>query len=246
MEKTICLDFDGVVHSYTSPWTTADDIRDPPVLGAFKAIEGYLDHGFKVAIYSSRSSYKPTRSNSSIGTHAIQAWFHKHGFGRINELEFPTSKPPAVLYIDDRGFQFSGKFPAPAFVDGFQPWNKMAAQGSGRRTVRLSDFLRLVEGAPGEILCEPYIAHDDDQVFVGFLVSGPLLKEIEAQLGASFSEYKSKGYRVLHRVFDLLEQSGVLETIDPGVAALGGLDEIMEAVLKKFPGLEKSEGGGAL
>lgn len=32
---TICVDFDGVIHSYDSGWTGATDIRDEPIPEAF-------------------------------------------------------------------------------------------------------------------------------------------------------------------------------------------------------------------
>jgi len=39
MSKPIlCLDFDGVIHSYSSGWKGADVIPDPPVPGAFDFI----------------------------------------------------------------------------------------------------------------------------------------------------------------------------------------------------------------
>ena len=34
--RTVLVDFDGVIHSYTSPFTTPDEIKDPPVPGAFE------------------------------------------------------------------------------------------------------------------------------------------------------------------------------------------------------------------
>ncbi len=38
MKPILCLDFDGVIHSYTSGWKGADVIPDPPVEGAMQFI----------------------------------------------------------------------------------------------------------------------------------------------------------------------------------------------------------------
>ena len=51
----LCLDFDGVIHSYTSGWKGADVIPDPPVPGAMAFLWDATDH-FRVAIFSSRSN----------------------------------------------------------------------------------------------------------------------------------------------------------------------------------------------
>lgn len=53
-KPTLCVDFDGVVHSYTSPWKGAAVISDPPVPGAIEWLLACLDY-FEVVIYSSRS-----------------------------------------------------------------------------------------------------------------------------------------------------------------------------------------------
>jgi phosphoglycolate phosphatase-like HAD superfamily hydrolase len=64
---TVCIDFDGVIHSYTSGWQGIAKIPDPPVSGAIDALFRLLDAGFEVAIYSSRSS-------SFRGRWAMKRW----------------------------------------------------------------------------------------------------------------------------------------------------------------------------
>lgn len=52
----LCLDFDGVIHEYSSGWKGARCIPDMPVSGALEFIVEALEH-FQVCIYSSRSRY---------------------------------------------------------------------------------------------------------------------------------------------------------------------------------------------
>lgn len=70
MSKPIlCLDFDGVIHSYTSGWKGADVIPDAPVADAMRFIWDATDH-FRVAIYSSRSGQRG-------GIRAMRSWLHE-------------------------------------------------------------------------------------------------------------------------------------------------------------------------
>lgn len=71
MRKPIlCLDFDGVIHSYKSGWKGAANIPDPPVEGALEFIVTALDH-FTVAIHSSRS-------HQWGGRRAMKRWLKRH------------------------------------------------------------------------------------------------------------------------------------------------------------------------
>ena len=117
--KRICIDFDGVIHSYTSPWVDEVTIPDPPVEGSFEAIADYIRAGFRVAVYSSRS-YRVEAAQ------AMMRWFREHGMRPkvLDHVEFPPYKPGAVLYIDDRGYHFTGKFPPVEFINSFRTWNK--------------------------------------------------------------------------------------------------------------------------
>jgi len=117
--KRICIDFDGVIHSHISPWKGPEIIEDPPVPGAFFAIETYLKAGFRVAIFSCRSS-------KDGGVRAMMNWFYQHGISAamVDHLEFPCHKPAAEIYIDDRGFHFEGSFPSVEWIQAFKTWNR--------------------------------------------------------------------------------------------------------------------------
>ena len=120
---TLCVDFDGVIHSYTSGWKGADVIPDPPVPGAIEALHHYLEH-FEVAIYSARSGQPG-------GIKAMREFINAHDYEctsdkcLINRLLFPSSKPAAALYIDDRGFRFDGTWPdIETLEEAMIPWYK--------------------------------------------------------------------------------------------------------------------------
>ncbi len=115
-KKSVGIDFDGVIHSYTSGWTGYSYIKDPPVEGAFNMLNAYLEH-FTVYIFSSRSV------GGDIGINGMKKWFEKHGFDH-DKLKFSTKKPQCTLYIDDRGYQFEGTFPSVEYIQDFKPWNK--------------------------------------------------------------------------------------------------------------------------
>lgn len=126
MNKPIlCLDFDGVIHSYSSGWKGADVVPDPPVEGAIAFMLGALNH-FDVVIFSSRS-------NQSGGLDAMRAWlrdesgaaWHESVDGPgIENVRFVTEKPPALVTIDDRALTFDGTWPDIAGLLAFKPWNK--------------------------------------------------------------------------------------------------------------------------
>lgn len=116
-EKPILLvDFDGVIHSYSSGWKGVDVIPDPPVDGAIEFLKNAME-SFDVQIYSSRS--KDPR-----GLLEMKTWLACNGCYFVKELKFPTQKPAAFLTIDDRAIQFDGIFPSVGDLLAFKPWNK--------------------------------------------------------------------------------------------------------------------------
>jgi hypothetical protein len=125
MKPILCLDFDGVIHSYTSRWQGADVIPDPPVEGAIAFILEALHH-FDVTIFSSRS-------NQPGGLKAMKDWLKNHAGGcwyespagpGLEDVRFVTEKPPAMVTLDDRALTFTGEWPAVHALLKFKPWNK--------------------------------------------------------------------------------------------------------------------------
>lgn len=94
-KKTVCLDFDGVIHSYISGWQGIAIIPDPPVEGTKDAIER-LRVKYFVYIHS-------TRCRISEGREAIRSWLKKYN---IVVDDICERKPFAVMYIDNRGIRF--------------------------------------------------------------------------------------------------------------------------------------------
>lgn len=136
MSKPIlCLDFDGVIHSYTSGWVQAYFIPDPPVPGAFRFMYEMLEH-FTEQVYSSRShqdggiramqtyiEYWARRElpNDEASGYAANAVINKIAW---NNEAWPTIKPPAMITIDDRAITFTGEWPSIETLKNFKPWNK--------------------------------------------------------------------------------------------------------------------------
>ena len=132
----LSLDFDGVIHSYTTKWIAPHVIPDPPVPGAIAFLREAVKH-FRVCIYSTRSATEAGRSAMAqwLGLYVAEyrlsddeelAWASK--------IEFPDTKPPALVGIDDRVLTFEGEWPSMGRLLTFKPWNKRLPsqnQGSG-------------------------------------------------------------------------------------------------------------------
>ncbi len=121
----LCLDFDGVCHSYTSGWQGADVIPDDAVPGLFEFLEAAAP-AFDIQVFSSRS-------NQDGGIEAMQFWFVEQrkkwreagGQGAENiSISFPTEKPAAFVGLDDRVLTFNGLWPDVELLKAFKPWNK--------------------------------------------------------------------------------------------------------------------------
>jgi hypothetical protein len=126
----LCLDFDGVLHSYSSGWQGPDVIPDPPVPGAIAFLREAVQH-FTVAIYSSRS-------NQPGGKDAMRAWLALWAerdsppgadLTFVDGIKWPQEKPGAFVTLDDRALTFTGQWPTMNTLKAFRPWHKRPDSG---------------------------------------------------------------------------------------------------------------------
>lgn len=145
---TVAVDFDGVLHSYNSSWVNSHTIPDPPLDGAADWLFEILS-SFDVVIFS-------TRCKSWRGRWAVKRWvrclidapawtwcsrFTPHAWthgdvedavrnlldDRMGRMRFSAVKSPALVYIDDRAWRFTGSFPDADQIHRARPWNKPAS-----------------------------------------------------------------------------------------------------------------------
>lgn len=93
MQRALCIDFDGVLHSYVSGWQGHTVIPDDPIPGAVQSCHALIEAGWKLYVLSSRSELRP-----------VAAWLAEHCFP---PMTLTRVKPIAVAYIDDRGIRFT-------------------------------------------------------------------------------------------------------------------------------------------
>lgn len=125
-KPTLCLDFDGVLHSYKSGWIDhAIIIPDDPVPGmADFLLEA--SKNFEICVYSSRS-------HQEGGIAAMQMWLLNWLVKELTKdvawplyklIKFPRHKPSAFVTLDDRALTFRGKWPTMETLLAFKPWNR--------------------------------------------------------------------------------------------------------------------------
>ena len=124
-KKVLCLDFDGVLHSYQTPWKNHWYIPDGPVEGALDFLYN-ARFEFEIHILSSRSSH-------ILGRWAMKAWLKKElikkfgpslGEQVFRDIKWPLFKPPFAVMLDDRAQTFAGKWPEVGELLAFRGWTQ--------------------------------------------------------------------------------------------------------------------------
>lgn len=117
-KKTICIDFDGVIHDYSNGFQ-GEDVFGEAVHGADAATSILRKNGWCIIIYTTRPV-----------TETLKTWLkeHKISFDYINENpDQPKGsegcKLIADVYLDDRAVSFRGHWDwTMNEIASFKPW----------------------------------------------------------------------------------------------------------------------------
>jgi len=119
--QTLCIDFDGVIHSYEKGWQ-GGEIYGRVTDGFWKWAQEVAPH-FNLVIYSSRSK-------TAVGRLAMKQWLKKQwkasgNTGLMPKFTYAQEKPPAWLTIDDRAICFEGRWEwlRLEVLQSFRPWH---------------------------------------------------------------------------------------------------------------------------
>ena len=93
-QRTIAVDFDGVLHAYSRGFQGLDNAYDPPMPGAREALEALRAQGNVLKIMSSRPRV------------VIEEWLARYDLAHLFD-EVRNDKFAATLYIDDRALHFT-------------------------------------------------------------------------------------------------------------------------------------------
>lgn len=103
-QKTIAVDFDGVIHWYSRGWLDGT-IYDPPVPGVREALAGLRAAGHHIMIFSTRASarvIKGVGQKSQLPEMVEWLALHEIPYDSI----WPGEKPFYEVLIDDRALRF--------------------------------------------------------------------------------------------------------------------------------------------
>jgi len=125
-KKILLLDFDGVIHKYSSGWKGARNIPDQPVSGALEFIVEATEH-FDVCIYSARSS-------QFGGIQAMKKWLYDK-YAEIGEIKRTGWPSPFRQFdeVDSKGSEIPRWYSNGILNEtSMEPWEYEVDQGVKR------------------------------------------------------------------------------------------------------------------
>ncbi|HSV95192.1 MAG TPA: hypothetical protein VLH94_04475 [Spirochaetia bacterium] len=105
-EKTLAIDFDGVIHKYSKGWMDSS-IYDDPVDGAKEKMEELVSRGYRLIIFTVRLN-PLVNEEPNLERNKMNKWLFDHGFIEgVHYHEITAVKPAADVYIDDKAIRFT-------------------------------------------------------------------------------------------------------------------------------------------
>lgn len=106
--RRIMIDFDGTINKYSNGWNDGKIDEEEPFEDAKESIDKLKSLGFEIVIFTSRASKTHNINPSSKELiQKIKEWLDKYNI----YYDFITAeKLPALIYIDDKGFRFTGNW----------------------------------------------------------------------------------------------------------------------------------------
>ena len=102
-EKTISIDFDGVIHNDNLGWHDGTIYGDP-IEGSMDAIK-LLSKEYRLVLFTAKA--KPDRPlvDGKTGTELIWQWLEKYNIKECFS-EITAEKPRCLFYVDDKAIRF--------------------------------------------------------------------------------------------------------------------------------------------
>ncbi len=97
MSRVVCLDFNGVLDTYTG-WKGRGD-EYPPREGVKEFLAALKEEGYHIVVVS------------AIPYGFVRDWAERYGLAHLVD-EFTNRKPAAHVYVDDRAVRFDGDYEA--------------------------------------------------------------------------------------------------------------------------------------
>jgi len=117
--KTICIDFDGVIHDYSNGWQ-GDDVFGKPVEGAKEGLKALKDAGWTIILFTTRKA--TGKLYDFLAEHDLTVDYVNWN---PNQPKNTSGKLIADVYLDDRGVCFDGDWKkAIELISAFKPWQE--------------------------------------------------------------------------------------------------------------------------
>ena len=117
MQKTISIDFDGVIHNDHLGWHDGTIYGDP-IEGSLDAIK-LLSKNYRLVLFTAKA--KPDRPlvDGKTGAELIWKWLEKYNIKECFS-EITAEKPRCLFYVDDKAIRFINWENALSSIENFK------------------------------------------------------------------------------------------------------------------------------